>query len=182
MKSTGIVRLVDELGRIVLPIELRRTLELNEGDPVEVFVDDEAKCIMLRKYRTQECLFCQSTETLTYFRERYICASCLQDLNPSLQSGLLESFAALDDGLTNRSETSLTKERQQRRKRGESLERLVELMRSCSGSIAKRMGTNDRGYAKPCEPIASFIRKTLSRAASRKENTRIRDEYILCHT
>ncbi|MEK4701943.1 AbrB/MazE/SpoVT family DNA-binding domain-containing protein [Solibacillus sp. FSL R7-0668] len=48
MKSTGIVRKVDELGRIVIPRELRRTLEINEKDPVEIFVDGEE--IILRKF------------------------------------------------------------------------------------------------------------------------------------
>ena len=48
MKSTGIVRKVDELGRIVIPMELRRTLEINEKDPVEIFVDGEE--IILRKF------------------------------------------------------------------------------------------------------------------------------------
>ena len=48
MKSTGIVRKIDELGRIVIPMELRRTLEINEKDPVEIFVDGEE--IILRKF------------------------------------------------------------------------------------------------------------------------------------
>ena len=48
MKSTGIVRKVDELGRIVIPRELRRTLEINEKDPVEIFIDGEE--IILRKF------------------------------------------------------------------------------------------------------------------------------------
>ncbi len=48
MKLTGIVRKVDELGRIVLPIELRRTMNINEGDPLEIFVDDNR--IILRRY------------------------------------------------------------------------------------------------------------------------------------
>jgi transcriptional pleiotropic regulator of transition state genes len=51
MKSTGIVRKVDELGRIVIPMELRRTLEINEKDPVEIFIDGEE--IILRKYEPQ---------------------------------------------------------------------------------------------------------------------------------
>lgn len=49
MKSVGMVRKVDELGRIVLPIELRRTLEINEKDPLEIFVD--GKQIILQKYQ-----------------------------------------------------------------------------------------------------------------------------------
>ena len=57
MKATGIVRKVDELGRIVLPIELRRTLDIMEKDSIEVFLD--GKLIVLRKYELS-CTFCES--------------------------------------------------------------------------------------------------------------------------
>ena len=57
MKATGIVRKVDELGRIVLPIELRRTLNINIKDPLEIYVDGES--IMLKKYQPA-CVFCGS--------------------------------------------------------------------------------------------------------------------------
>ena len=57
MKSTGIVRKVDELGRIVLPIELRRTLEIADRDPLEIYV--EGSSIVLKKYRPT-CIFCDS--------------------------------------------------------------------------------------------------------------------------
>lgn len=54
MKSTGIVRKVDELGRVVIPIELRRTLDIKEKDPIEIYVDDDK--IILRKYESRmEC-------------------------------------------------------------------------------------------------------------------------------
>ena len=55
MKSTGIVRKVDELGRIVLPIELRRTLDIAEKDAIEIYVDGES--IILKKYEPT-CIFC----------------------------------------------------------------------------------------------------------------------------
>ena len=57
MKATGIVRKVDELGRIVLPIELRRTLNIDIRDPLEIYVDGES--IMLKKYQPA-CIFCGS--------------------------------------------------------------------------------------------------------------------------
>ena len=57
MKATGIVRKVDSLGRIVLPIELRRTLGIGELDPLEIFVDGEK--IILRKYEPA-CTFCEN--------------------------------------------------------------------------------------------------------------------------
>ena len=58
MKSTGIVRKLDELGRIVLPIELRRTLDINDRDPLEIFVEDST--IILKKY-VRACIFCNDT-------------------------------------------------------------------------------------------------------------------------
>lgn len=127
MKNTGIVRQVDELGRIVLPIELRRMMGLEEKDPVEVFIDDEAQQIILRKYRTQECLFCNSTEGLVYFRERFICASCLGELIPDRQIGCWESAAAYEDGGNGEIEAAPSK---QNRKHGESLKRLAKVMQA----------------------------------------------------
>ncbi len=65
MKSTGIVRKVDELGRIVLPIELRRTLDINEKDPLEIFVDGGS--IILKRYEPA-CIFAMTQETLSTTR------------------------------------------------------------------------------------------------------------------
>ena len=77
MKSTGIVRKVDELGRIVLPIEMRRTLEIAEKDPVEIYVEGDS--VILRKYQAS-CVFCDSTVGITTFKGRNVCASCLARL------------------------------------------------------------------------------------------------------
>ena len=77
MKSTGIVRRVDELGRIVLPIELRRTLNISEKDMLEIFVDDGD--VVLRKC-TPACVFCQDTRGIDEFRGKNVCANCLREL------------------------------------------------------------------------------------------------------
>ena len=77
MKSTGIVRKVDELGRIVLPIELRRTLNIEEKDALEIYVDENA--IMLRKYEPA-CIFCGSADGVTEFKGKNICEHCLKEL------------------------------------------------------------------------------------------------------
>ncbi len=61
MKSTGIVRKVDELGRIVLPIEMRRTLDIAEKDALEIYVDGAS--VILKKYKPS-CIFCDATRTL----------------------------------------------------------------------------------------------------------------------
>lgn len=77
MKSTGIVRKVDELGRIVLPIELRRTLDIEEKDALEIYVDGEN--IVLKKY-APACVFCGDARNVTAFRGKNICANCLRQL------------------------------------------------------------------------------------------------------
>jgi len=77
MKATGIVRRIDELGRVVLPVELRRTLELEVRDPVEIFVENDA--IVLRKY-LPACVFCGGARNVTAFRGKLICSECRKQL------------------------------------------------------------------------------------------------------
>lgn len=77
MKSTGIVRKVDELGRIVLPIELRRTLDIAERDALEIYV--EGSTVVLKKYRPT-CIFCDSSKDISIFRGKNICPKCLREL------------------------------------------------------------------------------------------------------
>ena len=78
MKATGIVRKVDELGRIVLPIELRRTLDIEERDSLEIYLDGDK--IELQKYE-QACLFCSSSRGLSNYRGKNICHDCIRNLN-----------------------------------------------------------------------------------------------------
>jgi len=73
MKSIGIVRKVDELGRVVLPIELRTRFGLTEKDPVEIYVDGNS--IILRKYEPN-CIFCVSTKKLINFNNKTVCKEC----------------------------------------------------------------------------------------------------------
>lgn len=77
MKSTGVVRRVDELGRIVIPIELRRTLDIAEKDALEIYVDGEQ--IILKKYQPA-CIFCGDARDVVNYRGKNICESCLQTL------------------------------------------------------------------------------------------------------
>ena len=77
MKSTGIVRKVDELGRIVLPIELRRTLEIAERDSLEIYV--EGSTIILKKYEPA-CIFCGDAKDVVNYRGRNICRKCLEEM------------------------------------------------------------------------------------------------------
>ena len=78
MKSTGIVRKVDELGRIVLPIELRRTLDIVEKDALEIYVDGSS--IILKKYQPS-CIFCGESRDIIRFKEKNICPDCMRELH-----------------------------------------------------------------------------------------------------
>lgn len=77
MKSTGIVRKVDELGRIVLPIELRRVMDIQIKDSLEIMTEDDR--IILKKYEPS-CVFCSSKESLEEFKGRCICKKCREEL------------------------------------------------------------------------------------------------------
>jgi transcriptional pleiotropic regulator of transition state genes len=77
MKSTGIVRKVDELGRIVLPIELRRTLDIAVKDSLEIYVDGNS--IVLKKYEPA-CVFCNDAKNVLNYKGKNICPNCLAEL------------------------------------------------------------------------------------------------------
>lgn len=78
MKSTGIVRRVDELGRVVLPIELRNKFGITEKDPMEIYVD--GSCIILKKYEPN-CIFCGSSKKLINYEGKQICEKCAQKIS-----------------------------------------------------------------------------------------------------
>jgi transcriptional pleiotropic regulator of transition state genes len=77
MKSTGIVRRIDDLGRIVLPIEIRKNLSLASKDAVEIFVNEDT--IVLKKYEPS-CIFCGSIEDTKLYKGKLVCEKCLNDL------------------------------------------------------------------------------------------------------
>lgn len=77
MKSTGIVRKVDELGRVVLPIELRRTLDIEIKDSLEIFTD--GPMIILKKYEPQ-CVFCGEAKEVSNYKGKNICVDCRNEL------------------------------------------------------------------------------------------------------
>ena len=78
MKSTGIIRKVDDLGRIVLPIELRRTLDIAERDELEIFM--ESGRIVLQKYEPS-CIFCESAQSLMEYRGKNVCQACIRRMS-----------------------------------------------------------------------------------------------------
>ena len=77
MKSTGMIRKIDELGRILIPKELRSSMELDSKDALEMFVDGDR--IVLQKYQPA-CIFCNNADNIIFFEGRRICASCLSKL------------------------------------------------------------------------------------------------------
>ena len=77
MKSTGIVRKVDELGRVVIPIELRRIFDIEVKDALEIFVEGDQ--IILKKYEPA-CIFCDDTKDVINYQEKNICRKCFADL------------------------------------------------------------------------------------------------------
>lgn len=77
MKATGIVRKVDEVGRIVLPVELRSVLGIDNRDSVEIFTEDDR--IVLKKYEPA-CIFCGSTKDVFVFKNKQLCKSCVREL------------------------------------------------------------------------------------------------------
>ena len=77
MKPMGIVRKVDELGTIVIPIELRKSLGLQQQDPLEIYVDMDK--IILKKYKPA-CIFCSSKDNVKMFKNKLVCSDCLKEL------------------------------------------------------------------------------------------------------
>ena len=78
MKSTGIIRKVDELGRVVIPIEIRNQFDISEKDPIEIYVSGSS--IVLKKLE-ENCIFCDNTDNLIEYNNKLICKNCLKKLN-----------------------------------------------------------------------------------------------------
>jgi len=81
LKSTGVVRKVDELGRIVIPIELRRTMGIEEKDSLEIYVDNEK--IILKKYEPA-CIFCGNAEEVVNWKGKNLCKNCMTELTKQI--------------------------------------------------------------------------------------------------
>ena len=77
MKSTGMIRRVDELGRIVIPKEMRDMFNIVEKDLMEIFIDGDN--IILRKYE-ETCIFCKSNKNLSFFKDKSVCKNCIKKI------------------------------------------------------------------------------------------------------
>lgn len=82
MKSTGVVRKLDELGRIVIPIELRRTLDIGLRDTLEIFTEEDR--IILKKYHPA-CIFCNDARDVVWYKDKLICKNCLAELKKGIE-------------------------------------------------------------------------------------------------
>ena len=78
MKSTGIVRKLDELGRVVIPKEIRNKLDIEEKDPIEIYLDGTS--IVLKKFETG-CIFCNNPKDLISYKDKLICKKCLSKIS-----------------------------------------------------------------------------------------------------
>lgn len=90
MKATGIVRRIDDLGRLVIPKELRGTLGIKDGDPIEIFMNGDK--VVLRKY-SPGCCLCGSVERelVPLYPEKLVCRPCIEIVVKN-ESKLIESF------------------------------------------------------------------------------------------
>ena len=85
MKSTGIVRNIDELGRVVIPIEMRHKLDINEKDPMEIYSDGDL--IILKKFQPN-CVFCGNTNNLSKYKGKLVCDKCAKKISKFVDSDL----------------------------------------------------------------------------------------------
>ncbi len=83
MKSTGIVRRVDELGRVVIPIELRNKFDIKIKDPIEIFVDGSS--IVLKKYEPN-CIFCGGAKNLINYNDKLVCEKCIGKISKKIEN------------------------------------------------------------------------------------------------
>ncbi len=77
MKSTGVVRKIDEMGRVVIPMEIRKTLDIKDGDSLEIFVDNDN--IIFHKYQPS-CIFCGNCDNVEFYAGKRICHDCIERL------------------------------------------------------------------------------------------------------
>ncbi|MFB6367781.1 regulator [Paenibacillus elgii] len=133
-RRTGIVRVVDDFGRIVIPTEFRRVLSLHPNVMTEYFCDDERKAIMVYKYQAKECLFCSGKEQTFFFKKFYICMSCIQSL-PALQV-FLERVERERLGVTNK---NLSKKKKLTPKRKEALDCLQQAIKENPKASQKKL-------------------------------------------
>lgn len=84
MKNTGMIRSLDSLGRIVIPKEMRKSMNIDVGDPLEFYIDAETGFLSMHKYTGVSCKMCNSVENLTYFKDSFLCKRCTHELKGNI--------------------------------------------------------------------------------------------------
>ncbi|ALS09907.1 regulator (plasmid) [Paenibacillus peoriae] len=125
MKKTGMTRPLDSLGRIVVPKEIRASLDYVDGDSVEFFIDNENGVLAFRKYTGMTCKMCGALDNLSYFKESFICDTCIHELKNDTHEIVLS-----ESKCETQSVTSGTPRRVQRRSKDKQIEQLQELMQT----------------------------------------------------
>ncbi len=90
MKNTGMSRKMDDLGRVVIPAELRKSFGIKEGDQLEISVEEDR---IILSPRGNSCIFCGSIQDLKEFRDRMVCASCIGELSGTNAEPQWEPFS-----------------------------------------------------------------------------------------
>ncbi|ALP39386.1 regulator (plasmid) [Paenibacillus sp. IHB B 3084] len=116
MKNTGMIRSLDTLYRIVIPKEIRITMNLEVGDPIEFLWNDEGNFIALQRYVGTSCKLCDAIEHLTYFKGKLLCANCITELKGNI-------------GVTTIPVPKIKEPRQKRKRLYHSTEDLIEKLR-----------------------------------------------------
>ncbi|MED1646880.1 AbrB/MazE/SpoVT family DNA-binding domain-containing protein [Brevibacillus agri] len=128
MKSTGIVRKVDELGRVVLPIELRDMLDVQIKDSLEIFMDEEEEIIVLKKYQGSSCIFCgKYSSDLIYYKKYLVCRTCISELDPSTKTRVGEGDHDSKEVAATISEIEMDTKKGKRRKGNKSADVMNQL-------------------------------------------------------
>lgn len=133
MKKTGMVRQLDSLGRIVIPKEIRDTMEIGISDPMEFFITE--KEIIFRKHKGIQCIFCGSFDDLVYYKDQFICGDCAGQMGDESQHIPLEEVT--ETPAVNRNlQSSLRKSRS---KRGEMLTKVETAMQENPGATQNEL-------------------------------------------
>ncbi|MGC6584248.1 AbrB/MazE/SpoVT family DNA-binding domain-containing protein [Paenibacillus sp. Dod16] len=139
MKDTGMTRELDALGRIVLPVELRRSKGIEVGDSLEFFTD--GSIMMLKKYRSTCCIFCDNVNTTQFYKNYFICETCASSLHK------VDTPQEIAPSTTSEKRKSTKKE-----KRLETLKRIIaEEPGLTQKEIALKMGIS--------QPMVSLLKK-----------------------
>lgn len=154
LKSTGIVRKVDELGRIVIPIELRGILDVQIKDSLEIFIDEENETIILQKYRgSSTCIFCGSySDNLIFYKKYLVCHTCIRQLGSSTKAGKGEGDHLHEQVAATISDPEMDTKKSKRRKGNKSVgvmnqlhEAILANPKASQAELARKLGIS-QGY------------------------------------